>query len=116
MKEHGVGAKLIDYVSTGPKSYGLKVRRANGEIHTTVKSKGIQLNYTVGNVITFDTMCRLVDNFVVENEVEVVVVNNKQIRRDKDHVLITIDVPKSFRTTFTKRKLIDEYCSVPFGF
>ena len=106
---------MIDYVSTGSKSYGLQVRRANEEVHTMVKSKGIQLNFMVGNVITFDTMCRMVDSFV-ENEIEVLVVNSRQIRRDKDHTLITIDVPKSFRTTFTKRKLIDEYCSVPFGF
>ena len=106
---------MIDYVSTGAKSYGINVRKSDGEIVTVTKSKGIPLNFTNSNVITFDTMCRMVDNFV-EHEEDVVTVTNRQIRRDKDHVLVTVDVSKSFRTTFTKQKLIDEYCSVPFGY
>ena len=39
-KEYGEGARITEYVSTGPKSYAYAVTTADGEKRGDVKSKG----------------------------------------------------------------------------
>ena len=60
-------------------------------------------------------MKSMVDKFI-QNEVETVSINTKRIRRDPDHTIITVDVPKVFRAVFTKRCISDDYCSYEYGY
>ena len=41
-KDHGAGAKMLEYISTGSKSYGIRGIKANGDPFCEVKSKGFR--------------------------------------------------------------------------
>ena len=41
-KDQGVGSKLLEYISTGSKSYGIRGIKANGDPFCEVKSKGFR--------------------------------------------------------------------------
>jgi hypothetical protein len=116
LKDYGAEAKLIKFVSTGPKSYAYRVQKANGEISDTVKSKGFSLDVATGRIITLDTMERLVDKFVLEGEREKVIVNSTGIRREKNHEVVTVSVPKKFQYTFRKRRVVGNYMTEEFGY
>ena len=116
LKDHGPGSAIVEYVATAPKSYAYKVLKPDGTISTHVKSKGFTLDHATSKVITFDCMKELVDSFVFGDNSKVVSVSGKGIRRDKDHTVVTLNVPKIFRTTFSKRQMVENYCSVEYGF
>ena len=113
-KDYGPGALMIDFVSTGSKSYSYQVKKANGEICTVLKSKGWSLNWATGRSITFDTMVSMVDEYI-QGVTKSIIVENRRIGREKDHTVVTKRVPKVFRPTFTKRRLIG-YFSEEYGF
>ena len=52
LAEYGEEARLISYVSTGSKSYGISIRKGDGTIVDSVKSKGFTLNWENGNNIS----------------------------------------------------------------
>ena len=116
LKDHGVGATISEYVATAPKSYAYKVQKPDGTESTHVKSKGFTLDCATSKVITFDCMKELVDSFVYGDNSKSVSVSGTCIRRDKDHTIVTMSVPKIFRATFTKRKMVEDYCSCEYGF
>ena len=104
-KDFGIGAKIIEYVATAAKSYAYVVRKSNGDIAMVVKCKGFFLDCFTSRIITFDTMKRLVEKFVEDKVTEKLTVNCKRIRRDKDHTIVTVTVPKIYQTVFTKRNI-----------
>lgn len=63
-QEHG---GIVEFVAMGPKSYGLKCKDG----YTTVKAKGIRMNYATEDLFNYDVMKYMVDQFI-DNEKKIV--------------------------------------------
>ena len=99
------GGKLIcEWVSTGAKSYSYKV----DYLVKDVKIKGITLNYSNHNVITFDNMKKLVDG----KKDKLITKENIRFVKDGD-TLRTTKMLKDMALTMDKRINADNYYTYP---
>ena len=110
-KDHGAGAKIVEYLATAPKSYVFRVQKANGDISTHIKVKGFSLDWAVGRVLSFDVM-----RDMILGAVERVSVESTGIRRLPDHSVVTMSTTKVFHLTFSKRVIGADLCTFPFGY
>ncbi|KAG5885995.1 hypothetical protein JTB14_025389 [Gonioctena quinquepunctata] len=112
LSEYGEGSYITDFVSGGPKLYAYRVYSTlKNETLDIIKVKGITLNYATHNQANFEKLRDMVLNDT-PNEY----ITTKNILRNPDHTVVTKEVTKVFRTNFTKRKRVDDYDSVPYGF
>lgn len=114
--EYGVGSYITEFVSGGPKNYGFNVYSSKkNKIIGKCKVKGFTLNYETSNLINFESMKRLIQTWDLD-EPEPILVSSKYIRRTKEHAVITKPESKMYRPTNAKRKFLDDYDSLPFGY
>jgi len=102
------GDSIVEFVSTGPKSYGYTTRKGK----TDIKCKGIPLNMSSSRQVNFESMVALVRG---EQE-ELRVTLPHQIRRDPKHrQLKTVDLEKSLQVVYDKR-VRRGVRTVPYGY
>ncbi len=98
---------IVEFVSTGPKSYAYVTNKGKCE----VKCKGFSLNYEASQVIHFDGMKRMLE------DKSSVMVQPLTFEIGKDHCISTKlwdqDCGKVFKETFSKRKKVGDL-STPF--
>ncbi|CAH1115486.1 unnamed protein product [Psylliodes chrysocephalus] len=112
LAEYGEGSYITDFVSGGPKLYAYRVySTAKNKTLDLIKVKGITLNYNTSELVNFEKL-----RDMVLNEAPNEYISTKNILRNTDHTVVTKEVTKVFRTNFTKRKRIDNYDSVPYGY
>jgi len=111
---YGAGAECVEYVSTGAKSYTLRINVPGKGIIETTKLKGISLKYNNREKTDFATMKSLVDGDL--NEVNIKLIN--KIDRGRDcRIFTTVSSDKKFRLVYDKRARInDSYETRPWGF
>lgn len=63
LEEYGEGAFIKEFVCGGPKNYGYRVQRPNGNMETVVKIRGFTLNYHASKKLNFNTLKKKVSNF-----------------------------------------------------
>lgn len=114
---YGKEARIVEYASTGAKSYGFKVKKEDGNFEYECKSKGFHNDYETGKCIYLDKMIGMVKKKCNYGESEVVTVHGTGIRRTKEHQLTTRPVTKTFQMTANKQKVIPgTYEMRPFGY
>ncbi|XP_057658493.1 uncharacterized protein LOC130895287 [Diorhabda carinulata] len=112
LAEYGEGSYITDFVSGGPKLYVYRVYSTDKDkTIDIIKVKGITLNYSTHKQVNFDKLKDMVLNDATEEYV-----TTRNILRNTNHSVVTKEVTKVFRTTFTKRKRIENYDSVPYGY
>ena len=109
--EFGIGSKVIGFVSTGPKSYSLKIKKQNGEIDSIVKCKGFTISNDLKDKICFNTMKDL-----VEGTVESITTESTRFQPKKYGGVDIVSNNKTLKNTYSKRKLIDGFKSIPWGY
>lgn len=113
MAEYGPGSYIDTFVSGGPKNYAYQVRVAGGEDRKTVcKVKGITLNFLNSKQINFGK----IKEMVLEPLPTSVVLNGKRICRTKEMDVITRPDKKTYRIVYTKRRRVEDYDTLPYGF
>ena len=110
-KDFGEKARIVEFVSTGAKCYGLKIDIGDGTIRYIVKSKGFELNYETGQRINMQTMVDMVQK---KGEPSINITGTG-IRRTADHQLTTRTVKKTLRLTVDKRIVLSNNQTKPFG-
>ncbi len=115
LEDHGEGAHIVEFCSGGPKHYGYVVRNNKGEEKTIMKVKGLCLNYQNSEVVNFETMKKLVKDFVEGEGAEQRTVNMRQIQRRKDFSIVTAATQKTYRVVYEKRVVLPDYTTRPFG-
>ena len=104
------GSHIIEFVSGGPKSYAY--RESSGE--TTCKVKGFTLNYTNSHRINFESLKNIVLGGL-QDKIELPA--STKITRDKrKYELINREEGRTYKAVYTKRRRIDNFDTVPFGF
>ncbi len=105
------GEHIVEFVSGGPKNYAYKTNKNN----ETCKVRGFTLHYTNSQLINFDTVKAIVtDPTSTQN---ITVTNPRKICREKrKRKLVNKKEEKSYQMVYTKRRRIDNYDTVPYGF
>ena len=116
---------ICEFASTGPKSYAYRTRHVNGKIADVVcKVKGVSLNHSISQKINFECIRGMVlDELKARCEREVItpltrtVKNDHFITREKKSVTIrTIEHLKTFQCVYSKRYVLFDVTTVPFGY
>jgi len=84
---------------------------STGERTTKCKVKGINLNYENSKVVNFTTLMDMILKYIAPVHVH----NPKKIKR-KHGVVVSEPVTKKYRVVFKKRRLMDKFDSLPYGF
>ena len=111
-KEGEAPARGIAFVSTGPKSYSIKIALGD-EVKYITKAKGVTLNKSNSEIVNFTRMVEL-----VHSPDEAVQVPTRQLKAGAFGGISEKEGSKIFRRTFDKRKLIDDnsYKTLPWGY
>lgn len=104
--------KIVKYVALGPKNYGYEYI-VNGVKHTKCKVKGITLDYDTTQKVNFDSMVQCVKD---RENYSVVVEYPSRIKRHRNRKVTSEAQTKTFRSVCTKRIIVGEYNTVPYGY
>lgn len=113
--ELDVGQHITHFTSAGPKNYSYRTTDLNNEVTTTTKCKGFTLNYKNSCQINFDSMTALVLN--CDKGLRITTENPYKIKRDKNTSTIrTLHETKKYGVVYTKRRLLSDFSTLPYGF
>ena len=112
---------ITHFTSAGPKNYGyctnqtMQDENGTAVAETVTKCKGFTLNYSNSKAINFSSMVDLVTNF---KEGRRIATNNPhKICRDKrTSSVFTKSETKNYGMVYTKRRIINDYDTEPFGY
>lgn len=111
--DYGVGSFCTEFVSAGAKNYSYKVAVAGDleNIKTVVKVRGLTINSSCSNIVTFERLTSM-----VRGEFEKTIVPiPAQIVRMPMWKIITRASSKAWRVCLTKRRRVENK-TVPYGF
>ena len=107
------GHWITEFVSCGPKNYSFKLN--TGQI--ICKVRGFSLNYRNSQIVNFQSMKDTLFSWKKKENVELVTVTT-EIARHKyaDPHLYTRDVEKRYSVVYNKRRVLDNFATVPYGY
>ncbi|XP_015600909.1 uncharacterized protein LOC107270419, partial [Cephus cinctus] len=114
LEDYGEGSYISEFASCGRKCYAYKVETPKGVTDYICKVEGISLNYANTKSINFDTLKSFATTGISPEGDEEVVLSYKSLRRTPMHDVITRNETKTFKNNFVKRRLVDNYDSVPY--
>ncbi|KAK5650288.1 hypothetical protein RI129_001317 [Pyrocoelia pectoralis] len=114
LEAYGEGSYIEEFVSAGPKNYSYNVfSTSDNALKSTCKVKGITLNYKNSRIINFASM----KDMVLSNSKDsLYVYNDRKIVRDKSFNVISRPESKQYRISYSKRRRIENFDTLPFGF
>jgi len=113
LEESGSGSFIDEFVLGGPKNYAfLVICPSTGKRTNKCKVKGITLNYQNSKVVKFTSL----RNMILEDAPPVHVHNAKKIKRKHGGVVVSEPETKEYKVVFKKRRLMDNFDSLPYGF
>lgn len=111
--EYGQGSYGTEFVSGGPKNYGVEVfSTAKNKKLGKCKVKGFSLNFEASQAINLSSMR---DSIVGDNINIPISVVTHNIRRTKQHDVVSTTELKKYRVMTTKRKFLQNHDSLPYG-
>lgn len=109
LKDEHPGKRIIKYASGGPKNYFYEFEDGS----SVTKVKGFTLNFRNSQVITpslIEDMVRRPDGRKVK------ITNERKIARSLKHGIVTKQESKHYRVVYTKRVIVGDGLTVPYGF
>jgi len=113
LEEYGSCSFVDEFVSGGPKNYAFSVfcpstvKRA-----TKCKVKRITLIYGNSNVVNFTPL----RDIILENAPPIHVHNPRKLERKHGGVVVSEHETKEYKFVFKKRRLMDNFDSLPYGY
>jgi hypothetical protein len=113
LEEYGPGPYIDEFVSGGPKNYAFSVMSpVTGKRTYNCKVKGITLNYNSSKVVNFAAL----KSMITENSNPVYVRTPKKIKRKHGCIVVSASERKEYKVVFKKRRLTDNFDSIPYGY
>jgi len=111
---------ICEFVSGGPKNYAYKsINSLTGEEKTVCKVRGITLNYSVSQLVNFESIRHMILRGGGETDT-VTVHTERKIKRKRGNggrvQIVTVPEDKTYRVSFFKRRRLHDNPSVPFGY
>ncbi|XP_018573827.1 uncharacterized protein LOC108912895 [Anoplophora glabripennis] len=111
LEEYGPGSYITEFVSGGPKTYSYKVLSTEDNQEKVVcKVKGISLTYAASQLINFSTIKGMV---LTPSQPTSII--SKNIRRTKEHEIVTKQESKIYKPNSTKRKFSEDHSLSALG-
>jgi len=114
-EDYGENSFCIEFASAGPKNYAYRVAVGGDlkNIKTVIKVRGISINSSCNDTVTFDRL----KNMVLSDKSEVTTVHiPTQIARVSGWRIVSRPSTKKWQVCLNKRRRIDKEKTVPFGF
>lgn len=120
-KDYGPNALCTDFVTLGPKVYGLEVlKNGEDEPHVSIKVKGVTLNAKTLDKINFESMYNLAKDFSDKSgdysTAQRLLVPQMNIRPSNMQTIETRFFEKTFRATSDKRRMVETNKTLPYGY
>jgi hypothetical protein len=106
--ELGKGVWIIDWISTGPKSYCYKTNTDK----VICKIKGFTLNYETSEKINSDS----INNILEKKDSKISTQYNRITRDTKTKELLNKIETKEFGFVYDKRVILENFDTIPFGY
>lgn len=114
LAKYGENSYIDEFVGAGPKNYAYKAWSTDQKKYiVTCKVKGIRLNHAASQKVNFDSIKKMM---VDPEENKTIYVDSNQIRRTKEHAVITRPESKIYRPLSVKRRFTEDFDSYPYGF
>jgi hypothetical protein len=109
----GSGSFIQELVSSAPKNYAFSVFfPSTGKCTNKCKVKGISLKYENSKVVNFTSL----RNLILEGLPPVHIHNAKKIKRKHCRLVESEPETKEYKVVFKKRRLMDKFDSLPYGY
>lgn len=117
LKDYGPDAYICEFASGGPKNYGYVVDGTiDGSKPTCIKVRGITLSNTTAKRVNFNTLKRLVHEFVKKGlQKEQNIVSYRIDVKRQDRMVVTRNTKKKFRVVYDKRIVKKDFTTIPYG-
>ena len=103
------GLHITEFVATGPKSYAYRLSNGDEVCHV----RGFSLNFKNSQLINFES----IKSIVTEGASSITVTNPRKITRDaKKHIIYNRVENKEFNMVYTKRYILPDLDTLPFGY
>ena len=108
------GDFISQFSSSGPKSYGFAT--AKGKV--CMKAKGITLNAKNSQAICLESLIGLVDSYVTSHDRSKYILAQSEniVRNKKSLTLHNKSVVKRFKVVYNKRRLLQDFSTLPYGY
>jgi sporulation protein YlmC with PRC-barrel domain len=108
------GAHITTFASGGPKNYSYETSKGK----TVCKVRGITLNYRTRQFINHKVVCDMVflNAFSNENDTITIDIPHKIVRDTKEKDIITKSEKKDYRIVYNKRRIVNSFDTLPYGF
>ena len=114
--DYGTGSYITRFVSGGPKNYAFEVYSPRMErTYTTMKVRGIHLNYAVSKLVNFDLLLSMVKGTGPE-KLGVKYPHFICRTTGKEKQILTRPLSKDYRLVYDKRVLHADYNTYPYGY
>jgi hypothetical protein len=112
--DFGPGSFCTEFTSAGAKNYAYKIAVAGDldNIKTVVKVRGISINSSCSDTVTFDNLKDMVLNDTEHRRIHI----PSQIVRLPGWHIVTRESSKKWQVCLTKRRRVDKEHTVPYGF
>ena len=114
LEHYGYGTYIDEFVSGGPKNYAYSTVTPNSEEkHVTIKVKGMSINSSNKELISFQKL----KGMVVDGAAPVVVHYPHKIHRTKVHEVYSKEMKKTYKIVYDKRQLVPgTFDTLPYGY
>ncbi|KAK3926575.1 putative DNA polymerase [Frankliniella fusca] len=113
-EDYGPGSFITEMVCGGPKNYAFKVAKGGdlNNIHVCIKVRGITINKSCDDLVTFDNL----KSMVIGEKQNVLVPIPMQIARLPSWKIVTRRTSKNWRAQNNKRRRVGVELTVPIGY
>jgi hypothetical protein len=113
LQDFGRGSYIEEFVSGGPKNYAFSVFcPSTGKRTTKCKVKGITLNYELSKVVNFTS----IRNMILQHNAPLHVYNPTKIKRKHVGMVVSEPERKEYKVVYKKRRLVNNFDSLPYGY
>lgn len=117
LREYGHGSYITEFCAGGPKNYSYKVYSTMKKNYQYVtKIRGFSLTSTASKRLNFRSVKRCVFQFVKSRFCKETNLVFSRIERTKDRNVITKQICKKYRIVYTKRVILPNFKTVPYGY
>jgi len=114
-EEFGLGSRMTEFYTCGPKTYSYKVIKPDGSEVTKLKAKGVTQTVEATETLNYALIWKQALYKVAGKENTPCYIPQMQFRANKEHDVSTLLMEKRFQVTSDKSR-IDGNNTLPYGY
>ncbi len=114
-EEFGLGSRMTEFYTCGPKTYSYKVMKEDGTVATKLKAKGVTQTVEANEILSFELIQKQAIYKARNRPNTTALIPQMQFRADKEHEVTTVLMEKRFQVTSDKRR-VKGNDTLPYGY